>query len=88
MARPGREAHDPFDFGQLIQRYFEAHPEKQARNDAMNRAQRTEALWLTPSDIPDLVEWARALQYLSREQGQRLMTTARRMENRYHNAER
>ena len=83
MARPHREATNNLD--RLVKLYFEAHPEKQARNDAINRAQGTEALWVTPSDMPTLVEWARALQYISTEQGQFLMTTARRLENTYSN---
>ena len=84
MARPHREATNNLD--RLVKLYFEAHPEKQARNNEINRAQGTDALWLTPSDIPTLVEWARKLKYISTAQGQFLMTTARRMENKYNNA--
>ena len=87
MAQPHREATDHFDFGQLVQLYFEAHPEKQLRNDEMNRAHRTAALWLSPADIPGLVEWAKESKHISTEQGQFLMTTARRMENKYTNAQ-
>jgi hypothetical protein len=87
MARPHRTAVDSLELEELVKLYFEAHPEKKARNDPLNRAHGTEALWLTPSDIPGLVDWARKLEYINTEQGQCLMTMAQRMENQDRNAE-
>jgi len=85
MSRPCRE--DAFNLGQLVQLYFEAHPERKAANDARNSTHGTAALWLGPSDIPDLVDWARGLKHITVAQGQFLITAARYMVNNVRNAQ-